>query len=124
MSERLGRVVEGITCVDDSTLENTVWPRGLRAVNDHDSLTAHQAETLIGMWPSAEAYRRMLTLGVNTHLDAIRKAADQIPDAVLAEYEPVMRAGAPLGVPVRAFMAARGSGERSWGQVSAHYDDF
>jgi len=74
-----------------------------------------------GIWNSAEAYRRMTTLGVNSSLDATFKAIREIPDPVLQELEEVMIARALLGVPVRRNMTA-GTGTFCTTETEVAYD--
>lgn len=59
-----------------------------------------------GMWNSAEAFRRMITLGVNASMEVTLKAVSEIPDPSLRELEQVMIARGLLGVPVRRNMTA------------------
>ncbi len=59
-----------------------------------------------GMWNSAEAFRRMITLGVIASMEVTLKAVSEIPDPSLRELEQVMIARALLGVPVRRNMTA------------------
>ena len=59
-----------------------------------------------GIWNSAEAFRRLITLGVNASMDATLKAVSEIPDPCMRELEQVMIARALLGVPVRRNMTA------------------
>ncbi|HEX4785052.1 MAG TPA: hypothetical protein VH350_11955 [Candidatus Sulfotelmatobacter sp.] len=77
-----------------------------------------------GIWPSAKAYRRMITLGVNADLEMTRKAIDQIPDTGLAELERTMLARSLLGVPVRQYMEMKPSGSFCTGETAATYDQF
>jgi hypothetical protein len=77
-----------------------------------------------GVLASAEAYRRMITLGVNASLDATRKAIDEIPDPDLRELENVMEARALLGVPVRRYIVVSENGGICWGEVEVTYDQF
>jgi hypothetical protein len=77
-----------------------------------------------GILASAEAYRRMITLGVNVSLDATRKAIGEIPDPDLRELEKVMEARALLGVPVRRYILVSENGGICWGEVEVTYDQF
>ncbi|HEX4807520.1 MAG TPA: hypothetical protein VH325_01240 [Bryobacteraceae bacterium] len=77
-----------------------------------------------GLLASAEAYRRMITLGVNVSGDATHKAIDDIPDPDLRELEKVMEARALLGVPVRRYLVASENGGSCWGEVDVTYDQF
>ena len=78
----------------------------VQAVYARDSSAASLANVPKVIWSSAEAYRRVITLGVNADPDATRKAIDQIPDPVLAELERVMMARSLLGVPVHGYLIA------------------
>jgi hypothetical protein len=62
-----------------------------------------------GFWPAAEAYRRMITLGVNASFDATSELINEIPDSGLRELEQVMLARALLGVPVRRYFIGDGA---------------
>jgi hypothetical protein len=78
----------------------------VQAVYARDSSAAPLENVPKVVWSSAEAYRRMITLGVNTDLDATRKAIDQISDPTLAELERTMVARSLLGVPVHGYLIA------------------
>jgi hypothetical protein len=77
-----------------------------------------------GIWNSAEAYRRMSTLGVNASVDSTLKAISEIPDSGLRELERVMIARALLGVPVRRNMTVNESGTFCTTEAEVTYDQF
>jgi hypothetical protein len=77
-----------------------------QAVYARDSGAASLENVPRLVWASAEAYRRVITLGVNADRIAMRTAIDQIPNPVLAELERVMMARSLLGVPVREYLIA------------------
>jgi hypothetical protein len=77
-----------------------------QAVYARDSSAAPLENVPKVVWPSAEAYRRMITLGVNADLDATRKAIGQISDPTLAELERTMVARSLLGVSVHGYLIA------------------
>lgn len=101
--------------------------RGFNAastIRGHELSSEKLHNVPIGIWASAEAYRRMITLGVNASLDVTRKLTDEIPDSNLRELEQVMLARALLGVPVRRYMVANASGGFGVGDVEVTYDQF
>jgi hypothetical protein len=75
-----------------------------------------------GIWPAAEAYRRMIALGVSADLEATRKAIDEIPDPGFAQLERTMLARSLLGVPVRRYMEMKASGSFCTIETEATYD--
>jgi hypothetical protein len=81
-----------------------------RAIYDRDAHTEGQDKFPKGVWPSAEAYRSIIALGVNADLKMTRDVIERIPDPALAELERTMLARALLGVPVRRYMVFNGNG--------------
>jgi hypothetical protein len=75
------------------------------------------------VWPSAEVYRRVISLGVNADFEEARVAVEAISAPDLRELERVMLARSLLGIPVRRRIIyyADGSGMRS--QSEAEYED-
>ncbi len=53
------------------------------------------------VWPSAEVYRWMISLGVNTNFERTRQTVEGISDPELRELERVMLTRTLLGIPVR-----------------------
>ncbi len=95
------------------------------ALYDRDSASGVVAKLPKGVWPSAEAYRRVITLGVNADLDVTRRAVDQIADPALGELERVMMARALLGVPIGRYMIVYpNSGLCTVGIVDTHLDTY
>jgi hypothetical protein len=75
------------------------------------------------VWPSAEMYRRVISLGVNADFEEARVAVEAISAPDLRELERVMLARSLLGIPVRRriIFSADGSSMRS--QSEAEYED-
>ena len=76
------------------------------------------------VWLAAEAYRRMITLGVNASWDATRSAVQEIPDANLRQMEQIMTARALLGVPVRRNLTIHENGTAEITESDITYDQF
>jgi len=76
------------------------------------------------VWPAAESYRRMITLGVNASLANTEDMVGRIADPSLRELEEIMVARALLGVPVRRYMIQYPKGSFIAGEVDISYDQF
>jgi hypothetical protein len=76
------------------------------------------------LWPAAETYRRMITLGVNASISSTQAMVAQITDPSLREYEEIMVARALLGVPIRRYMMKFPNGSSLSGEVDVSYDRF
>jgi hypothetical protein len=76
------------------------------------------------VWPAAENYRRMITLGVNASFASTQDMVGKIADASLRELEKVMVARALLGVPVRRYIVQYPKGSLATGEVDISYDQF
>ena len=76
------------------------------------------------VWPAAESYRRMITLGVNASFASTRDMVGKIADPSLRELEETMVARALLGVPVRRYIVQYPKGSLVTGEVDISYDQF
>lgn len=94
-----------------------------REVYARDLATPSIQNSPKALWPSAEAYRRIIALGINFSVEVTRQAIEEIPDADLRELERVMVARALLGVPVRRYLTVSSNGV-SAGDVEVTYDRF
>lgn len=74
-----------------------------------------------GFRRSADAYRRMVTLGVNASFEKTSELINEIPDSDLRELEQVMLARALLGVPVRRYLMGDAT---AVAEVDIPYDRF
>jgi hypothetical protein len=75
------------------------------------------------VWPSAEVYRKMISLGVNANFEQMRAAVEAIPDADIRELERVMLARTLLGVPVTRYIVFYANGSSMTGNSGGKYDD-
>ncbi len=66
-----------------------------------DSQSARLQSLPKAVWPSAEVYRRFISLGVNADFEMTRAAVESISDRDLRNLERVMMARSLLGIPVR-----------------------
>lgn len=76
------------------------------------------------VWPSAEAYRRMISLGVNADFDRTHAAVEAISDPELRELERVMMARSLLGIPVRRQIVFYANGSSMTGHSESGYENF
>ncbi|HEX7361758.1 MAG TPA: hypothetical protein VF283_14810 [Bryobacteraceae bacterium] len=75
------------------------------------------------VWPAAETYRRMISLGVNANFEKTVSAVEAIPDPELRELERLMLARSLLGIPVRQYLIVNASGHLS-GVDEIDYEGF
>jgi hypothetical protein len=75
------------------------------------------------VWPSAEVYRRMISLGVNADFEEARAAVEAISAPDLRELERVMLARSLLGIPVRRLIIFYADGSIMRLQSEAEYED-
>lgn len=95
-----------------------------RMLYDRELLLPNLQKVPSALWPAAEAYRRMVTLGVNASLDMTRGAIEDIPDANLRKMGRIMIARALLGVPVRRNMTIGENGAFCVTEADVTYDEF
>jgi hypothetical protein len=76
------------------------------------------------VWPSAEMYRRMVSLGVNANFDKTRTVVEAISDPELRELERVMIARSLFGIPVRRAIIFYPTGSSMTANSEPGYDEF
>lgn len=90
---------------------------------DQDSQSVRLKSMPKAVWPSAEVYRRMISLGVNADFEKTRAAVEEIQDSELRELEQVMMARSLLGIPVRRQIVFYPDGSSMTGHSDPGYED-
>lgn len=88
---------------------------------DQDNQSSRLQPLPKAVWPSAEAYRRAISLGVNADFEMTRVAVEAIPDSDLRELERVMMARSLLGIPVRRLIIFHADGSSMMGRSEPAY---
>lgn len=97
---------------------------GLAAVLfDQDNKSTNLQALPKAVWPSAEVYRRLISLGVNADFEEARAAVKAISAPDLRELERVMLARSLLGIPVRRRIIFYGDGSLMRSQSDPEYED-
>jgi hypothetical protein len=112
--------------VDDPEDASSIVQRGFdlaRSAYRRDSASETLQKVPPSLWPSAETYRQIVTVGAYASIEQTRKEVDESPDAGLRRFERTMIARALLGVPIRRRIMASGTGTIEADQGWA-YDTF
>jgi hypothetical protein len=113
---RLGEKKSASECV-----QNGFEVAGSLLVEDRRSSRLQQLPRAV--WPSAEVYRTMISLGVNANFERTRQSVEAISDAELRELDRVMMARTLLGIPVRREIIYYSDGSRMMRHSEPGYEN-